>query len=116
MRAYSLDLHERVVGAIDAGMRRAEVAATFRISERTINHYPLCGAATGLPLTGQTRPGCTPCCYVFTGPAWPIGSTPRCHPRRTSDPLECPASARKLVRVGTGHAAHKLDAKDALCM
>lgn len=38
MRAYSCDLRERVLAAIDAGTRRADAAATFRISKRTMTH------------------------------------------------------------------------------
>lgn len=56
MRAYSCDLRERVVTAIDAGTHRADVAAAFRISERTIARW-LARRHAGLPLAGSTGPG-----------------------------------------------------------
>lgn len=58
MRAYSCDLRERVLAAIDAGTRRTDVAATFRISERTITRW-LARRQVGLPLAGSTGPGRT---------------------------------------------------------
>lgn len=39
MRAYSLDLRERVVAAADDGMPHADVAATFQVSEPTIRRW-----------------------------------------------------------------------------
>ncbi len=58
MRAYSCDLRERVLAAMDAGTRRADVAATFRISERTMTRW-LARRRTGVPLAGSTGPGRT---------------------------------------------------------
>jgi len=43
---------------MDAGTRRADVAATFRISERTITRW-LARRRTGVPLAGSTGPGRT---------------------------------------------------------
>lgn len=56
MRAYSLDLRERVLAAVDAGTQRAQVAATFRVSERTIVRWVTRRQAGG-PLAGGTGPG-----------------------------------------------------------
>lgn len=56
MRAYSLDLRERVLAAIDADMSHAHIAATFRISERTISRW-LARRQAGRPLVGGTGPG-----------------------------------------------------------
>lgn len=39
MRAYSADLRERVLAAVDAGTPRAEVAKRFRVSVPSINRY-----------------------------------------------------------------------------
>lgn len=56
MRAYSLDLRERVLAAIDAGTSHAHVAATFRISDRTISRW-VARRQAGRPLVGGTGPG-----------------------------------------------------------
>src|SRR5918997_116454 len=39
MRAYSMDLRERVVAAVDAGMTQEQAAATFRVSVNTVARY-----------------------------------------------------------------------------
>jgi transposase len=39
MRAYSLDLRERVVKAVDEGQSIAGVAARYELSERTVKRY-----------------------------------------------------------------------------
>ena len=39
MKAYSQDLRQRVLRAIDQGKSQAEVAATFAISTATIKRY-----------------------------------------------------------------------------
>ncbi len=36
MKAYSVDLRQRVLAAVDRGMPRADIAATFRVSLATI--------------------------------------------------------------------------------
>jgi transposase len=36
MKAYSVDLRQRVLAAVDRGMARSEVAATFGVSVATI--------------------------------------------------------------------------------
>lgn len=56
MRAYSLDLRERVLAAIDAETSHAQVAATFCISERTISRW-VARRHAGRPLVGGTGPG-----------------------------------------------------------
>lgn len=56
MRAYSVDLRERVLAAIDVGMSHAQAADTFRISERTISRW-VARRTDGLPLAGGTGPG-----------------------------------------------------------
>ncbi len=39
MRAYSQDLRERIVRAVESGLSRAEVARRFSVSERTVRRY-----------------------------------------------------------------------------
>jgi len=39
MRAYSMDLRERVLAAVDRGTPRKEVVRTLRVSEPTIRRY-----------------------------------------------------------------------------
>jgi len=56
MRAYSLDLRERVLAAVDAGTSRAQAAQTFRLSERTISRW-VARRNAGSPLAGGTGPG-----------------------------------------------------------
>lgn len=58
MRAYSLDLRERVLAAVDAGTPRPTVANTFRVSERTIARW-VARRRTGRPIAGGTGPGRT---------------------------------------------------------
>jgi len=39
MRAYSMDLRERVLAAVDRGMPRKEIVSTLEVSEPTIRRY-----------------------------------------------------------------------------
>src|SRR5947209_12774664 len=39
MKAYSQDLRQRVLRAVDAGQRQAEIAKTFTVSVATIKRY-----------------------------------------------------------------------------
>lgn len=39
MKAYSVDLRERIVAAVDAGLPRPEAARLFRVSVATIERY-----------------------------------------------------------------------------
>ena len=39
MRAYSVDLRERIIAAVDAGQARREVARRFDVSPATIGNY-----------------------------------------------------------------------------
>lgn len=59
MKAYSVDLRERVVAAVDAGVPRPEVARRFRVSVATITRYLQRRRATGSLLPGRS-PGRTP--------------------------------------------------------
>ncbi|WP_448640172.1 IS630 transposase-related protein [Geodermatophilus sp. URMC 63] len=54
MRAYSTDLRERVVAAVDGGMTAEQAATVFRMSVRTVERYLQRRRATGsLAPTGQ---------------------------------------------------------------
>lgn len=59
MRAYSLDLRERIVAAVDAGQARQEVAARFQVSRATISNYLRLRHETG-GLAPRPRPGDQP--------------------------------------------------------
>ena len=39
MRAYSMDLRERVVAAVDRGMTQDQAAAIFGVSVNTVGRY-----------------------------------------------------------------------------
>lgn len=47
MKAYSIDLRERVVAAIDDGMSQANAVGTFRVSRATITRWCAQRRATG---------------------------------------------------------------------
>lgn len=47
MRAYSLDLRERIVKAADAGMPKSAIARTFSVCRATVNNYLSLRRATG---------------------------------------------------------------------
>ncbi|WP_051233244.1 helix-turn-helix domain-containing protein [Pseudonocardia asaccharolytica] len=54
VRAYSMDLRERVVAGVDAGMTQPQAAARFGVSVRTVQRYLARRRATGgLAATGQ---------------------------------------------------------------
>lgn len=56
MQAYSLDLRERVVYAVQAGQSQAAVARTFRVSRSTVKRYLAQQRRTGsLVPTRQAR-------------------------------------------------------------
>jgi transposase len=39
MKAYSIDLRERIVQAVDQGMTKARAARTFSVSLATVKNY-----------------------------------------------------------------------------
>jgi transposase len=47
MRAYSVDLRERIMAAVDAGQARQEVARRFAVSLATISNYRRLRRETG---------------------------------------------------------------------
>jgi transposase len=59
MKAYSIDLRERVLGALDAGVSRADVVRTFQVSHSTLKRW-LIRRATTNSLDQDPRPGQTP--------------------------------------------------------
>jgi transposase len=56
MRAYSDDLRQRIVRAVETGMPRAEAAHLFAVSERTIKRYLRQWREAG-DLAPRTSPG-----------------------------------------------------------
>src|SRR5215469_972821 len=59
MRAYSDDLRQRIVRAVDQGHRQAEIAAAFQVSLATIKRYLKQRRETGT-LTVKPIPGRPP--------------------------------------------------------
>lgn len=59
MRAYSSDLRERIVNALERGMSRREVVTTFGISLGTIKRL-VAGRRAAQDLTPQSPPGRPP--------------------------------------------------------
>lgn len=59
MKAYSEDLRERVVKAVDQGISRAEIVRLFNVSKATIKRYIKQWRETG-SLAPKVIPGCTP--------------------------------------------------------
>jgi transposase len=47
MKAYSVDLRERVLAALDRGMPRSEVVSTFQVSLATLKRWHTARRATG---------------------------------------------------------------------
>ena len=60
MRAYSTDLRERVVAAVDSGMTQGQVAAVFGVSVRSVERYLARRRATGSLTPKQQRHGPVP--------------------------------------------------------
>jgi transposase len=58
MRAYSQDLRQRIVSAVDQGMPRTEIIKTFAVSRSTIKRYLRLRRETGevLPKAIPGRP------------------------------------------------------------
>jgi transposase len=59
MKAYSLDLRERIVRAVDDGANQAEVARLFHVGERSVKRYLHQWRTTG-SLAARPRPGKCP--------------------------------------------------------
>jgi transposase len=59
MRAYSDDLRQRIVRAVDQGHRQAEIAAAFQVSVATIKRYLKQRRETG-QVTAKPIPGRPP--------------------------------------------------------
>ena len=60
MRAYSMDLRERVVAAVDAGMTQPQAAAVFGVSVSTVERYLARRRATGSLAATEQRHGPVP--------------------------------------------------------
>jgi transposase len=60
MRAYSMDLRERVVAAVDRGMTQEQAAATFGVSVNTVGRYLARRRDTGSLAPAVSRHGPKP--------------------------------------------------------
>src|ERR671911_2987771 len=60
VRAYSMDLRERIVAAVDAGLTQAQAAARFGVSLRTVERYLARRRATGGLAPTEQRHGPEP--------------------------------------------------------
>ncbi len=60
MRAYSMDLRERVVAAVDVGMRPSEAAVRFDVSVRSVERYLARRRTTGSLAPAVQRHGPQP--------------------------------------------------------
>jgi transposase len=64
MKAYSVDLRERVLSALDRGMPRSEVVSTFQVSLASLKRWLAARRDTGdfspHPATGGLLPTITP--------------------------------------------------------
>ncbi len=59
-RAYSMDLRERVVAAVDAGLTQSQAAERFGVSLRTVERYLARRRATGSLAATEQRHGREP--------------------------------------------------------
>ena len=59
MKAYSVDLRERVLAAVEAGTPHAEIVRMLRVSLATIGRYVRLHREGG-PLAGKRHPGMRP--------------------------------------------------------
>src|SRR3954465_256294 len=57
MRAYSMDLRERIVAAVDAGLPQAQAAERFGVSLRSVERYLSRRRRSGGPAATEPRPG-----------------------------------------------------------
>ena len=60
MRAYSMDLRERIVAAVDAGLSQSQAAARFGVSLRTVERYLARRRVTGSLSASEQRHGREP--------------------------------------------------------
>jgi transposase len=70
MKAYSQDLRERVIAAVEAGQQsRPEIAETFQVSESTIDKWMKrwrdTGSVAALPFAGGRPRALQPCAAVI---------------------------------------------------
>jgi transposase len=81
MRAYSQDLRERIVRAVEGGTSRAEVARRFSVSERTVRRYLVRQATRGSFAPTAYRRGPAPAIRPAQEPA--LLAQLRIHPDAT---------------------------------
>lgn len=81
MKAYSMDLRERVLADCDDGMTTAEVAETHRVSAAWVRRLKQRRRETGEVAPRVARPGPAP---VLAGEAERLRQVVRAHPDRTA--------------------------------
>jgi transposase len=81
MKAYSHDLRQRIVTAVQSGLSRAEVARRFSVNERTVRRYLMRQATTGSLAPIAYRRGPAPAIPPEQGPA--LRAQLRAHPDAT---------------------------------
>lgn len=59
MNAYSEDLREKIIEALDRGRTKSETARTFGVSRSSVKRYAKL-VEQGRPLTPKMRPGSKP--------------------------------------------------------
>ena len=96
MRAYSPDLRERIVRAVERGMSRAETARRFSVSERTVRRYLTRQATTGSLAPTAYRRGPAPAIPAEQEPA--LLAQLRAHPDATLE-AHCAMWAREQGRA-----------------
>jgi putative transposase len=109
MKQYSVDLRERLLGAIDAGLSQAEASRLFGVATSTIKRWKQQRATTG-DLTPKPRPGRTP--RIGSGQADAVREQVAHHPDATLADhcarwahdqgvrLSVPTMSRTLRRLG----------------
>ena len=93
MRAYSVDLRERVVAAVDRNMPRTEVATTFGVSLATIKRWLVRRRTTGTLPHRRRLGGHRRSAQTSTSPSGPNSSS---SPTR---PSQCIANAGRRLKA-----------------
>ncbi len=96
MKAYSHDLRERIVRAVESGLSRAEAARRFSVSERTVRRYLRRQATTGTLAPTVYRRGPAPAIPPAQEPA--LLAQLRAHPDATLEE-HCATWAREQRRA-----------------
>ena len=97
MKAYSADLRERIVGAVEGGMPKAEAARTFQVALSTVKLYVARKERTG-SLRARTSPGRPRSITPDQHPA--LDTQLRAHPDQTVAEHAARWAREQRMRVG----------------